>query len=104
MVDYDGRGRSKGEGNWDARMGLTHQTRNPPTHVSVYRGNAESSDAGGSAPLRSVVLSVSYGPALATEDTATDLGFLRSREDVLASHSSRGQVAAFNIQSQGGEM
>lgn len=72
-----------------ARMGLTYQTRNPPCYVpgegvghSVYRGNTESTGAGGSAPLRSKVLSVPSRPALTTGDTAINPGLLRSKEDV----------------------
>lgn len=72
-----------------AGMGLTYQTRNPPCYVpgkggghSVYRGNTESTGAGGSAPLRSKVLSVPSRPALTTGDTAINPGLLRSKEDV----------------------
>lgn len=72
-----------------ARMRLTYQTRNPPCAVpgeggghSVYRGKTESTGTGGSAPLRSEVLSVPSRPALTTEDTAINPGLLRSKEDV----------------------
>lgn len=45
------------------------------------QGSLECTDAGGSAPRRSLVLSVPCRPVLTAEDTATDLDFLRSNED-----------------------
>lgn len=92
-----------------ARMRLTYPASNPACYVpgeggghSVYRGNTESTGTGGSASLRSEVLSVPCRPALMTEDTAINPDLLRSKEDVSITQKQRPD-SRFNIQSQGGD-